>query len=637
MSRTELRAGTLAVCVAALSTISGLAQTAKPTPAIALALKPIQSDVDYDTPTGEEVAKCSVDAKTSGGGAGWQVLNSAGQLLRRFVDTNGDNKIDQWCYYKDGLEVYRDIDANNNGKADQYRWLGTAGIRWGLDEDEDGRIDRWKQISAEEVASEVVAALRTNDAARFRRLLLSEKELNALGLGAVQSREIAKKVAAAAQGFAELTQRQTVVGKSSEWLNFGASRPGVIPAGFEGSTRDLIVYDTASAIVATDGKHAQIVLGSLVQVEGGWRLIDLPHNGSDNQAGGPGLLQQLAPSNLPQLPSAGGGLDPKSQELIRQMEELDKALAKPSSPEDVAKLNTKRADLLEQLLENAATADERETWVRQYADTVSAAVQAGGYAEGVTRLKKLAEVLAPDAANAKLKAYVKYRYLTAVYSQGMQQATAETAGKVQDRWLADLQQFVDEYPRAEDAAEAMLHLAIGQEFAGKTEDAAAWYAKIVAAFPTAEVAKKAAGAKRRLESVGKPMSLQGTTLDGKTFSLASYRGRVVLIQYWATWCEPCKQEMALLKQLQAKYAQQGFAIVGINLDADRSAAVAFIRANPLPWPQVYEAGGVEASRLAQEMGIMTLPTMLLIDNEGKVLNRNVHAGELDEDLGKRLR
>jgi hypothetical protein len=95
--------------------------------------------------------------------------------------------------------------------------------------------------------------------------------------------------------------------------------------------------------------------------------------------------------------------------------------------------------------------------------------------------------------------------------------------------------------------------------------------------------------------------------------------------------------MALLKQLQAKYAQQGFAIVGINLDADRSAAVAFIRANPLPWPQVYEAGGVEASRLAQEMGIMTLPTMLLIDNEGKVLNRNVHAGELDEDLGKRLR
>ena len=69
------------------------------------------------------------------------VKNGAGQMLRIFVDTNADNTVDQWSYYKDGVEVYRDIDSNHNGKADQCRWLNTAGTRWGIDKNED-RDDR---------------------------------------------------------------------------------------------------------------------------------------------------------------------------------------------------------------------------------------------------------------------------------------------------------------------------------------------------------------------------------------------------------------------------------------------------------------------------------------------------------------
>ena len=52
-------------------------------------------------------------------------------ILRKFVDTNGDNVVDQWSYYKDGVEVYRDIDSNFNGKADQYRWFNTGGTPLG--------------------------------------------------------------------------------------------------------------------------------------------------------------------------------------------------------------------------------------------------------------------------------------------------------------------------------------------------------------------------------------------------------------------------------------------------------------------------------------------------------------------------
>ena len=68
------------------------------------------------------------------------------------MDTNGDQSPDVFRYYRHGLEVYRDIDSNFNQKPDQYRWMNWGGTRWGLDPNEDGRIDEWKMISAPEAA-----------------------------------------------------------------------------------------------------------------------------------------------------------------------------------------------------------------------------------------------------------------------------------------------------------------------------------------------------------------------------------------------------------------------------------------------------------------------------------------------------
>ena len=77
-------------------------------------------------------------------------------------------------------------------------------------------------------------------------------------------------------------------------------------------------------------------------------------------------------------------------------------------------------------------------------------------------------------------------------------------------------------------------------------------------------------------------------------------------------------------------------VLGVNVDSDRTAAVAFLRKNRLPWVNLYEPGGLE-SRLATELGVLTLPTMLLIDEKGKVINRNIHVSELETELKKRLK
>ncbi len=320
---------TAAALPAALLLGAQSAQAATPSAAAALGLTPIQREVDFDTPDKANAAKCVIKAEKNGKVSGWAVYDHAGQPLRRFLDTNGDNKVDLWCYYKNGVEVYRDVDADFNGKADQYRWLGTEGVRWGLDRAENGQIEAWKMISPEEVTAEVVAALRDRDELRFRRLLLTADERKLLDVRGDTEKELEKKVAAAAAGFKGLAQRQAVVTPQSKWVHFGGSRPGIVPAGVNGSTRDLVVYENVSAVVETAGKHSQVVVGTLVRVGDVWRVIDLPQNLDSAQSGfasggfffhGPGAQQP----DLAALQE--GGVSQELQQLISDLEKVGKQL-----------------------------------------------------------------------------------------------------------------------------------------------------------------------------------------------------------------------------------------------------------------------------------------------------------------------
>ena len=173
----------LLIGFAAIQATTPILKAAEPTLEYALSLKPTQTGLTYDVPAENERAGLEVKTVASSAGTGWVVTNESGQLLRKFVDTNKDGKVDLWCYYRAGVEVYRDIDTDGNNSADQFRWLGPAGLRWGVDTNGDRKIDRWNQISAQEVSKEVIAAIKTKDTARFSRLLLTDAELRDLGVG----------------------------------------------------------------------------------------------------------------------------------------------------------------------------------------------------------------------------------------------------------------------------------------------------------------------------------------------------------------------------------------------------------------------------------------------------------------------
>lgn len=621
-------------CLALTLAINGVAcETAlcAPSPEEALKLAPVQKDADYDKPGAPDAAKCSIKAEKFSGKTGWIVRDAAGQILRNFLDTNGDNVVDQWSYYKAGIEVYRDVDTNFNGKADQCRWLNVGGTRWGVDKNEDGQIEAWKVISAEEVSAEVVAAIATQDTHRFERLLATPNEINSLGIESQRSKELLTKVASAAADFAKLAREKKLLTPDSKWVYFGGGRPGLVPASGDG-TADLVVYENVSAMIDTGGKNGQVEIGTFVRIGDTWRLTDVPAA----LTGAQGFTFFGAAEKSEEVAGTGSAAPSEDMlKLLKELEDIDKAMATASAPEQLMKLNARRADLVEKLAHDADTPEDQETWYRDLGDTVLAAVQTGTYPEGVERLERVAKELAengrPEAASIVQFRLTKAKYFVA-------QQGGDNFAQVQERWLKDLEQFVSDHPTSADAADAMMELATAHEFAGSDAKALKWYAEIAKSFPKSPVLATAKGAQTRLESVGKQLNIVGKKFGvaGNTgLSNPSYKGKVVLLHYWSSDVNVCRAEIPQLQDMQAKYAKSGFAILSVSLDRDPKALQEYLSTKKLPWETIYEPGGI-TGRLATEMGIHTVPTMLLLDKQGRVINRGIHAAELDSELRKLL-
>ena len=557
--------------------------------------------------------------------------------MRRFVDTNDDNVVDQWSYYKDGLEVYRDIDSNFNGKADQHRWFHTGGSRWGLDSSEDGVIDSWKAISAEEVSAEVVAAIAAHDAAAVHAAVAFARRIALAGPGQVaRPRPSPKRLDKAAEGFKTMAARQKAIGPDAVWVQFSANRPGVIPAGTDQSTKDLRVYENAMAIVESGGKHGQVQIGTLIQVGDAWRLIDLPQPVGEGQAeASPGGFFFQASLPRRSEPAAGAPSETTAEVAGRPGEPRPPGGRGRRRPRSKPQYTARRADLLMEIAAAARTGDERGMWLRQLADMISAAVQSGTCPDGAQRLKSLFEKLQQNEADKNLAAYVKFRQLNAAYVLSMQAPKADFA-KIQAQWLKTLEQYVADYP--DRARRRRSHAAVGHQPGVRRRRKTTRRSGTPASsgeFPDSPAAKKAAGAQTRLDSVGKVIALSGQSPLGSPVDLADYRGKVVLIHYWATWSRPAKADLATLKELWNKYGSS-FTIVGVSLDNNAKELDAYLADNPLPWPQIFETGGLD-SRPANALGILTVPTMILVDQQGKVVNRNIAAADLEAELKRLIR
>ena len=118
-------------------------------------------------------------------------------------------------------------------------------------------------------------------------------------------------------------------------------------------------------------------------------------------------------------------------------------------------------------------------------------------------------------------------------------------------------------------------------------------------------------------------------LGGKVISLTDYRGKVVLLDFWAVWCGPCIGEIPNVKEVYEKYHDKGFEVIGISLDDDEAVLREFIKENQLPWRQIFDGEGWSGP-LAEKYGVRSIPAPFLLDREGKVISVKARGNLLGE-------
>ena len=397
---------------------------AAPTVEQALKLMPTQKDVEIDTPREADMPRRRPSkARRWAAFSAWIVRDAAGQMLRKFADTNNDNVVDQWCYFRDGIEVYRDIDSNFNGKADQYRWLNTAGTRWGTGR-ERGRQDRLLEIDLGRgsLGRGRPGPGRSGRGPHSPACCSPKARSSRWAWARSRPRKLTDKVAKAGKQFAETARQQKIVGPKTTWIHFGGTRPGIVPSGTEGSTKDLIVYENVMAMVDTAGKHAQVQVGTLVRVGDMWRVIDLPRATADDKTDvAAGFF--IRHSGLQGKYRRNGRLRRASLPVRSNCSPIWRRSTsnwhKPRRPPRRHSSTPQRADLVEKLAE-ASSPEDRGQWLRQLADSASASAQSGSFPAGVERLQALCTKIAQEPDSTNLAAYIKFRYLTAEYGLSLQ-------------------------------------------------------------------------------------------------------------------------------------------------------------------------------------------------------------------------
>jgi thiol-disulfide isomerase/thioredoxin len=631
----SLRTAVAAACVWALATGVACAQKAEEM----LRFQPILNGVEYEIPTDPGViAACKVETvfNAQKKAIGVALRDGQGKLLRRFVDADGNGKMDQWSYYQDGFEVYRESDLDGDLRPDECRWLNTGGTR--VAAVSRGKITGWKRISAEEASKVFVQALVAGDLSLLETVLATPDELKGLG---VPKGEVDQVAASAAKRVEQVRALQkALVGWNAKtvWNRLDGQMPHLIPADpANGLTQDLILYENAVIFAGppngqqAPAKMAFLQSGEMVKAGESWKFVDMPHAIDPDKpvlAAEGGIRSWVFRQQAGQ--SAG---DPELEDALKKLAEYDNANARVQAEggkAEVAKFHRYRIPLLNGVVKVCKTPEEKVNYEKQIVDSLAAAYQTGFYPKALELLDTIV------SRGDRAASYAAFRKISAEFVVRNDDPGANMMAS-QKKWMDDLKGFLGTYGKSDEAAEALIQLGSAAEFNAEEDEARKYYEQDARDFPATEAGKKAAGALKRLDLVGKPLELKGPSLTGQEVDASQFRGKTLLVVFWASWADPVKRDLPELLKVYQKYHGKDFEVLGINLDNERSELDAFLKEHSLPWPQVFEPGGMDKNRFVNEYGIFALPTMVLVDAQGKVVNRSIRsAAELERQLDKLL-
>jgi thiol-disulfide isomerase/thioredoxin len=126
-----------------------------------------------------------------------------------------------------------------------------------------------------------------------------------------------------------------------------------------------------------------------------------------------------------------------------------------------------------------------------------------------------------------------------------------------------------------------------------------------------------------------------TAINGEKLSLEGMRGKVVLLDFWATWCGPCRREMPVVKKLWQKHSKDNFVIIGVSLDRDREDLDAYLKREAIGWPQYFDGGGWD-NKISRLYNVSGIPYTVLLDQNGEIRGVGLRGAQLEKKVTELL-
>jgi thiol-disulfide isomerase/thioredoxin/vacuolar-type H+-ATPase subunit D/Vma8 len=326
--------------------------------------------------------------------------------------------------------------------------------------------------------------------------------------------------------------------------------------------------------------------------------------------------------------------DGTADQLLKQIDAVKLPTLDPAKSDDqsaarkhkikLREASEKRARLIAQLYKVAPDHKRIPALLEERWKTVGAQLQGGKYDELV---RELDHVIA-HTKDTKLK-------IEAVYTKAQLKLNPVSAKRAPDPTAAE--EFLKLAPKDPRVAD-LLGAAVGATRDDKKK--AALLERLQTEFPGGDYAGML-GPHNRTESIGKPFHLVfNDAVTGKTVSMSGLRGKVVVIDFWATWCGPCVGEMPKMKDLYAKYRDQGVEFIGVSLDRSKEEGGldrlrSFVKEQGIEWPQYYQ-GKFWNGDFSKSWGVNSIPCVFVVDTEGKLYSVEAR-GKLEEMIPELLK
>jgi thiol-disulfide isomerase/thioredoxin len=366
------------------------------------------------------------------------------------------------------------------------------------------------------------------------------------------------------------------------------------------------------------------IKGCLIFTKGiwltGWLLASVSL-ASAREAGTP--AGNAGATTVPKVSTANAAPATNSEEADKAWRETYKAIQSPMPPQEWQAKQPTQQEVMEYYQTAAMKgADKAKDFYTKYPDhpkaesarkaeysLITLAVQRFGDTKAIARLtelqkQRLADPMLPESERFEIR----------------MQAAAELLRQQPfdpDAFLKQAQALQKDFPQSNEIYQLFMQ---GASVAQGDSVKSLIQAVIDSPAPD-EIKAQAKGMLNQMSALGQPVAIKFTAVDGRQVDLANLKGKVVLIDFWATWCGPCVGEVPTVKATYDKLHDKGFEIVGISLDKDKDALVNFTKEKGMTWPQYFD-GLFWNNKISQQYGINAIPAMWLVDKKGNLIDMN---------------